>query len=349
MPEERHEAGIASGVSHMSNQVRPLVLHSDLDGLHARVQASARVQVSDLNLFALVEPGMLDGCRDPAPAELLRHFREPGDASLYARRHEAVAASIGPMLAQPDLPQAEWLWRVGQAHHAVSWIWTERPLEEMARHLAVWLDARTDDGLDFLLRYYDPRHAEPMLTLMGVDVLRGMLDPGESWSWVDPWNRVCSLTPTSDGPVEKPGAPPWILTQPQTEALMRLCEPGPLLDALMQRVPAMLAPWTRPTPYALACHLSRVAAAHGLTTFERQFCYALDALDLHPMAHRSSVVQARLRNGEALDSALERLASEERAAVRAELAMQNGATEFEAPAGYAIEPLPTEFAHRRVA
>lgn len=333
----------------MSSRMLSLIRRSDLEDLHARVQAGARDLASGRNLFALVEPGMLEDCQDPVPAELLRRFDAPGDASLYAKRREAVAASIGPMLVQPDAAQAEWLWRIAQAHHAVSWVWTEQPIEDMARNLAHWLDAQTDDGLDFLLRFYDPRHAEPMLTLMGEDVLRGMLGPGEQWSWVDPWNRACTLEPAPGTPAARPASPPWILAQSQTDAVMRLCEPGPLLDALIQRVPGMLARWTRPTPYALACHLSRVAAAHGLTTFERQFCYALDALDLHPMAHRSALVEARLRDGEALDKVLEHLAPEDRTAVKAELAMSDGESGFEAPAGYAIEPLAALSARRRAA
>jgi hypothetical protein len=219
----------------------------------------------------------------------------------------------------------------------------------MAQHLAHWLDAQTDDGLEFLLRFYDPRHAEPMLTLMGADVLRGMLRAGEQWSWVDPWNRACSLDLAPEDTAPEPASPSWVLAQSQTDAVMRLCEPGPLLDALIQRVPGMLARWTRPTPYALACHLSRVAAAHGLTTFERQFCYALDALDLHPMAHRSPLVAARVREGEALDKVLEHLAPEERVAVRVELAAADGDAGFEAPEGYAFEPQAAASVHRRAA
>lgn len=333
----------------MSGSTRPLIHHSDIDQLYARVRAGALDLASGRNLFALVEPGMLEDCQDPVPAGLSRHFSAPGDASLYAKRHEAVAASIGPLLVQPDVTQAEWLWKIGQAYHAVSWVWTVRSIEDMAQHLAYWLDAQTDDGLDFLLRYYDPRQAEPMLTLMGEDVLRGMLRSNEQWSWVDPWNRACSLELAPGKPAPRPASPPWILTQTQTDAVMRLCEPGPLLDALIQRVPTLLARWTRPTPYALACHLSRVAAAHGLTTFERQFCYALDALDLHPMAHLSPLVEAHLREGEALDNVLEHLSAGDRAAVRAELAVLDGETGFEAPACYAIDPFPIESARRRIA
>ncbi|MCY1524943.1 hypothetical protein D9M68_599040 [compost metagenome] len=349
MPEERHEAGIAGSVSLMNAGARSLILRSDAEALYAKVQAGARDLASGRHLFALVEPGMLEDCQDTVPAELRRHFDAPGDASLYAQRHEAAAASIGPLLVQPDVAQAEWLWRTGQAHHAVSWVWTEQPIEDMAQHLAHWLDAQTDDGLDFLLRFYDPRLAEPMLTLMGEDVLRGMLRTGEQWSWVDPWNRACSLNLAQEDTAPKPASPPWVLAQSQTDAVMRLCEPGPLLDALLQRVPGMLARWTRPTPYALACHLSRVAAAHGLATFERQFCYALDALDLHPMAHRSSLVAARVREGQALDQVLEHLAPDERAAVKAELIAADGGAGFEAPAGYAFEPQFAAFVRGRAA
>lgn len=323
----------------MTADASVLIRHTQPDELHARVLAGARDLASGRNLYALIEPGMLDDCALPVPAGLARHFREPGDTSLYARRHEVVAASFGPMLAQPEPAQAEWLWNIGQRHHAVSWLWTEQPIEETAQRLARWLDAKTDDGLDFLLRFYDPRLAEPMLTLMGPDVLQGLLLPGEQWAWVDPWQRACTLELIAGKRDAPAAAAPWILTPDQTDAVMSLCGPGPLLDALTQRLPSLLARWARPSPYALACHLSRVAAAHGLTGFERQFCYALDALDIHPLVHQSPAIQAQLRRGVALDEALASLAPAQRTALAKELSLADGQDGFTAPRGYANQPL----------
>ncbi len=323
----------------MTTAAAVLIRHTDPDALRARVLAGARDLASGRHLYVLVEPGMLDDCASPVPAGLARHFREPGDTSLYARRHEVVAASFGPMLAQPEPVQAEWLWDIGQRHHAVSWLWTEQPIEQAAQRLARWLDAKTDDGLDFLLRFYDPRLAEPMLTLMGPDVLQGLLLPGEQWAWVDPWQRACTLDPVGARHNAPAAAAPWTLTPDQTEAVMLLCGPGPLLDALTQRMPGLLARWARPTPYALACHLSRVAAAHGLSGFERQFCYALDALDIHPLVHQSPVIQAQLQRGVALDVALASLAPVQRTALAEEWARADGPGGFTAPLGYANQPL----------
>lgn len=259
-------------------------------------------------LYALVEPGMLEGSKTPVPSGLAQHFAAPGQTSLYARRHEHVAASIGPMILRPEMGQAEWLWEHAQPRYGVSWMFSEQPLDELAQHFAQWLDAKTADGLRFMLRFYDPRLAEPLLTMLGKDALAGLLPPGESWAWLDPWHRGCVLQP-----LPYAGTPPeLVLDETQVDTLMRLSEAGPLLDVLQQRVPGLLRDWTQPSAYALASHLATVAQEHGLDAFDRKFSYALDALEIHPQVHQSELVRDRIKQGVALDAVLENLTQDER-------------------------------------
>lgn len=309
--------------------------------LHTRVDDAARALGSATQLYALVEPGLLDGLAAPVPMALAQVFAFPGRASLYAARREALAASIGPMVVQPDADQAAWLWQYAQPLHAVSWFWTEAPREALAARLAQGLDAQTDDGLGFLLRYYDPRQAEPMLRLMGPEAVAALLEPGEVWAWVDPWQRACTVRggtshETAHEMTRLPGARALpVFDEPAMAAIMRLCEPGPLAQALQQRVPGLLAPWAQPSAYALASHLCRVAAAHGLEVYAQQLSFALDALDLHPMVHTHPVVVDRVAAGARLDEVLAALSEDERASIAQTLRSRAPPETFTAPLGYA--------------
>lgn len=309
------------------------------EALHARVDTAARALGSATMLYALVEPGLLDEVSAPIPVALSQIFADPGRASLYAERREAPAADIGPMVLHPDAQQAKWLWTHAQPLHAVSWFWTEVSCEALAARLAARLDAETDDGLGFMLRYYDPRQAEPMLALMAPETVADLLAPGEAWSWVDPWHRACTVQGASADrhSQHEPVMAPPVFDETRMAAIMRLCEPGPLAQALQQRVPGLLAPWVRPTAHALASHLARVAAAHGLEVYAHQLSYAMDALDLHPMVHEHPVVIARVADGRRLDQVLAGLTADERAEIAGTLRQRLPPEAFTVPVGYATD------------
>lgn len=188
------------------------------------------------------------------------------------------------MVIAPDTQEADWLWTQAQPHYAVSWFWSHAEAPALATRLASWLDARSDDGMEFMVRYYDPRLAHPVLALMGEEALAGLVLPDEVWGWLDPWGKACvvqgsrvheqaarttvhesvremenkvgnavvyaAANETANRqknrvqPIPGQGA---CFSEAQTAALMLLCEPGALLQQLQQRVPQLLRRWS-PSP-----------------------------------------------------------------------------------------------------
>lgn len=310
-----------------------------------KAEASALMSVLEgKQVLALVELGLLDKVRNRMRSAFQKRIAESLSQSLFADR-SAAAAAIGPLLLEVQgTEEVEWLVRFAQPLHAVSWIVPRQPLASIRSNLTTHLDATTDDGLRFLLRYYDPWLLEAYCALVDPLDWQHALHGIAQWHWVNPWGELCSLdVPESDQPTLRKNAIGHTYLQPvnaqQLGCLTRLCEPGALLDALRTRVPAALAAWARPSEHALASYLLRVAYAHGLETLARQAAYALDALQIHPLLHTHPWVQSQLSEGASLDTVADAMSPEQRERVRNELHSGMAAQSFKAPFGYAHQPL----------
>lgn len=273
-------------------------------------RAEAGTLVSALEgkqVLALVELGLLASVPKRMPGALQRRMAESLNQSLFADRSEAGAAAIGPLLLEVQGAEVEWLMQFAQPLHAVSWIVPRLPLADIRQNLSTHLSATTEDGLRFLLRYYDPWLLEAYCALVDPLDWQHTLHGIAQWHWVNPWGELCSLDVLEGNqPALRKDALGQPCRQPvnaqQLAHLTRLCEPGALLDALRANVPAALAAWGKPSEHALASYLLRVAYSHGLETLARQTAYALDAMQIHPLLHTHPWVQSQLSESVALDA-----------------------------------------------
>jgi|GEM_PF-1033242 len=320
-------------------------IESDRAALRARLDAVRADPLASMNVLALVEPGLLEDVADAMPSSLSDLLKDGARyGSLYAGRPEAPASDIGPMVIAVGAKEIEWLWRHAQPRWAVSWFCTFCEAEALADRLARLLDAETADGVGFLLRYYDPRLATPMLEAMGAAALQGVLESGESWDWVDPWQQVCTLTGEALGAVAgvrarpalaRPRPEPLVFDEAALDGIMRLCEVGGLAEALASFGGRRLGDWAHPSAHALSHYLLRVAHAHGLEAFDSQLDMALLALDIHPAAHAHPAIAARVAAGESLTAVLEGLDDRTREQIVVELGSDSAQSGYAVPMGYA--------------
>ena len=101
---------------------------------------------------------VLDGARSDRIHDFLRRSRRAQACVLAGRLHPALARAAPYLLRleQPDMLTRELLaecW--GEAWGIL--IASDRPLEELRRHLASLFRVRTEDGRSLVFRFYDPR------------------------------------------------------------------------------------------------------------------------------------------------------------------------------------------------
>ncbi|MEM5433036.1 DUF4123 domain-containing protein [Cupriavidus oxalaticus] len=148
---------------------------------------------------------------------------DAGDASLFLAH---IANADEPWLAKLDA--------LDQLAPCMTLLWSRVGIDALATHLRQFLVADLGDGLNVLVRYFDPRNLSTVMALWGDDTTRKLMAPIRQWKYrgrESEWKRL-------DGPPngnEFQTAPVAIaLTQQRVDAFVAHCEPDEMLAGLIE-------------------------------------------------------------------------------------------------------------------
>jgi hypothetical protein len=143
----------------------------------------------ELRLYALI-----DAAHTATELQMIRqHVFFDAALGLFAGMPEQDAQSAGPFLLQLNPfettheARISWLIKAQILAPCVTWIWSEAIPSVLHRHLQQQLIAKLPDGNEALLRFYDPRVLQQLLTtLFNTEQKKALLGPIVRWHWYLP-------------------------------------------------------------------------------------------------------------------------------------------------------------------
>lgn len=199
----------------------------------------------DGQLYALVDHGGMPGLvkqLDRTNAQWI---------SLFAGSRDEGALEVAPLLILIDANQApfqrqamlNWLCEHGTFASSLLFMVSPLPMAELARRLALRLDATLPDNMDIVLRYFDARIFEQLVAVLSDEQKRAFLNVAHRWWFVDRRGEIQAVDAAFSG-VETHEIPLDLMVQ-QEGAMLDASEPDQVAAFLRPVVPveyANLAP-----------------------------------------------------------------------------------------------------------
>lgn len=116
--------------------------------------------------------------------------------------------------------------------------------------------------MEAMLRFFDPRVLESLLTILPTVQARTFFSPADSWRYVDRTGKLASVVTTFSA-IDDFSAP-LVLSEEQEFTLLEACEVDQVLDLLRQNVPKLLAILPLPDQSIFVCKAIDMARQHGI-------------------------------------------------------------------------------------
>lgn len=163
--------------------------------------------------------------------------------SLFAGSREEGALSVAPLLILLDTDPTQstrrgllkWICTKGAYSSSILMLFSTLPLDELARRLALRLDARLPDDVDVLLRYFDGRIFEQLLTILSAEQKQAFLSVACRWWYVDRRGMIKTIDAVFREADSQ--ALPLQLTAQQEGQLIAASEPDQIAEMLSTNVP----------------------------------------------------------------------------------------------------------------
>jgi hypothetical protein len=167
--------------------------------------------------------------------------------SLFEGTKEAAAISVAPLLVRIETEGENirhsqlWEWVAERGIYASSLILLASPLpvRELAQRLTARLNATISEGMNVLLRFYDPRIFEQLMIALSKDQKRIFLGPANCWWYADRRGRFqfieAKFCPTDNFYT------PLALTVRQEQLLVDASEPDQVDEQLRLALPTEYA------------------------------------------------------------------------------------------------------------
>lgn len=179
---------------------------------------------------------LADGAQHPMlTGDLMREATE--HRNVYAGLPEEDAGDASLFLALIANADEPWLAKLDELDvqaPCMSLIWSRVGIDALATHLRQFLVTDLGDGLNAMVRYFDPRNLRVVIDLWGKDTTRKLMAPILQWKYrghEPEWKRM-------DGPLngqQVQTAPVAItLGQQQVDALVAHCEPDQILAGMVE-------------------------------------------------------------------------------------------------------------------
>ena len=179
---------------------------------------------------------LADGAQHPLLiGDLMREATE--HRNVYAGLPEEEAGDASLFLAHIADAGEPWLARLDELDllaPCMTLIWSRIGIDALATHLRQFLIADLGDGLNAMVRYFDPRNLRTVMTLWGEETTHKLMEPILQWKYRghDPeWKRL-------DGPLngnQFETTPVAIaFDEQQVDDFMAHCEPDQMLAGLVE-------------------------------------------------------------------------------------------------------------------
>jgi hypothetical protein len=230
-----------------------------------KLYADAAISWPENPLYCLADHGGMPGLLD----ELKKHGVPY--ASLFEGSREARAMEVAPLLISLDLEARkqysyflQWLAEHGTYTSSILLLSSPLPLDELNRRLAQRLNARVSDDMDVMLRYFDPRTFEGLLTVLSEDQRDTFLSVADCWWYLD----RCGVAVQRSAAYETKDRfeAPVVLTAEQEFALLDASEGDQVAAQLRTMMPDHYRRIPLPQQHDFITRQMLAAAASGIKT-----------------------------------------------------------------------------------
>lgn len=213
--------------------------------LLSQVQSIAAEQRDGRALYALLDSAIYAGATIDGSGKSYGNLAEELTGarldSLFSYAFDDHRTDVSPLLVLlPDL-DSEWAVRIaGLAiqYNLASWVWSSRPIDELARHLAAFIRAEMGD-IATMLRPYDPRIMEDTIACFDPARQAALWELVEAWAYFDGGDALKRL----QRPAVQPASPltmPLILDSNERKRFEGLADRIALGTYIETHVPALM-------------------------------------------------------------------------------------------------------------
>ncbi|RYZ92749.1 MAG: DUF4123 domain-containing protein [Proteobacteria bacterium] len=204
--------------------------------------------------------------------------------ALFDHTLDANASVVGPILIsagskgnlQISRRFGEWLGRSGTYNSTVIMMLSPLDFEPLMARLVVRLDVTLSEGLDAMLRFFDPRILESMTKFLNAEQSNHFFSPAESWGYIDRAGALIWFK--SDFSGNENFSPPLTLSQQQESDLLDASEVDQVLDLLRSNLPTTLARLPQEEQYGFAYRKIEEARQRGFTSISKLALYTATSL-----------------------------------------------------------------------
>ena len=183
------------------------------------------------------------------------------------------AHSMGPSAAEPT-EQALDKWRYA---NAFIFIRSDLPTEQMCAALRARTNAVLPQNLDVLLRFFDPRVLDRLLSALTFEQRQAFLSAGKTWAFPDRWGNL-RMVQTENG--LDTFANPLRLDERQESVLIDAGDADAILSALLDQQHPSLDLLIPPEQYEAVHAATQQAVSSGIKQFSEQVAFCSLWLDL---------------------------------------------------------------------
>lgn len=193
------------------------------------------------NIFLLLDHGGLPGLSKQL------QYGSTEWMSLFDRTQEEGALAVAPILVlaasggEIRLSRLvfDWLKQRGTYSSSVMMLVSPLDLTCLARELGTRLHITLAGGVEAMLRFFDPRVFESLLTILTRNQKEDFLGVASSWHYVDRSGRIAQIT-SKCGAVN-PASKPFSLSQEQEDHMLAASEIDQILNSLRSSVPDLFS------------------------------------------------------------------------------------------------------------
>ena len=230
------------------------------------------------NLYFLLDHGGLPG--------LHRQLKKSSVewVSLFEYTNEASALAVAPILIliaencklQMSRYLFEWIGENGTYNSTVITLSSPLQIEILKKRLTARLDARISEDMRVMLRFFDPRTFEDLMSVLRPIQITTFLSPAEKWWYVDRAGKLVSLDATFN--VVEELKTPLTLNANQEFDLIDASEPDRVLAALRENALDIIQKQPLSAQHGFVRENIETAKKAGLTSVADLVLYNIVAL-----------------------------------------------------------------------
>lgn len=218
------------------------------------------------NLYLLLDHGGLPG--------LHRQLQKSSAkwVSLFDCTNEANALDVAPILIligsvgqlQMSRFLFEWIGKNGTYTSTVIMLSSPLQIESLKTRLTARLEVRISEDMRAMLRFFDPRTFEGLMTVLSPEQLTTFLAPAERWWYIDRTGKIVSVDAKFN--VADELAMSLVLSAKQEFDLIDTSEPDRVLASLRENAPDLIQKQPVPAQYDFVATNLQSARSAGLTS-----------------------------------------------------------------------------------